>query len=197
MVGLWIILPPVKFPSLPSSHTPVLPRSIHPPLASSLPSFPRAVHAPFRPFLARSLHQPSLPQPSLPPLTLSPCITSSLPPCLSPSLHPLPPSFPPSPIPPSLPPTLLFLPPSHPPSFLAPTMPPPCLTVYRRPILCRPTPCVCVCVGELHWLLFRESPAMNGAETMAWSRHQQAARGYLGNAPPPRIRFWRIVKNPR
>ena len=25
---------------------------------------------------------------------------------------------------------------------------------------------------------------MRGAETMAWSRHQQAARGYLGNAPP-------------
>ena len=35
---------------------------------------------------------------------------------------------------------------------------------------------------------------MNGAETMAWSRHQQVARGYLGNAPPPRIRFLRIVK---
>ena len=31
---------------------------------------------------------------------------------------------------------------------------------------------------------------MNGAETMAWSRHQQVARGYLGNAPPPRIRFF-------
>ena len=30
---------------------------------------------------------------------------------------------------------------------------------------------------------------MRGAETMAWSRHQQVARGYLGNAPPPRIRF--------
>ena len=38
---------------------------------------------------------------------------------------------------------------------------------------------------------------MRGAETMAWSRHQQVARGYLGNAPPPRIRFFlRIVKNP-
>ena len=34
---------------------------------------------------------------------------------------------------------------------------------------------------------------MRGAETMAWSRHQQVARGYLGNAPPPRIRFLRIV----
>ena len=28
---------------------------------------------------------------------------------------------------------------------------------------------------------------MNGAETMAWSRYQQVARGYLGNAPPRRI----------
>ena len=37
---------------------------------------------------------------------------------------------------------------------------------------------------------------MRGAETMAWSRHQQVASGYLGNAPPPRIRFLRIVKNP-
>ena len=31
---------------------------------------------------------------------------------------------------------------------------------------------------------------MRGAETMAWSRHQQVARGYLGNASPPRIRFF-------
>ena len=31
---------------------------------------------------------------------------------------------------------------------------------------------------------------MRGAETMAWSRHQQVARGYLGNAPPIRIRFF-------
>ena len=38
---------------------------------------------------------------------------------------------------------------------------------------------------------------MRGAETMAWSRHQQVARGYLGNAPPPRIRFLRIVKKIR
>ena len=35
---------------------------------------------------------------------------------------------------------------------------------------------------------------MRGAETMAWSRDQQVARGYLGNAPPPRISFLRIVK---
>ena len=37
---------------------------------------------------------------------------------------------------------------------------------------------------------------MRGPDTMAWSRHQQVARGYLGNAPPLRIRFLRIVKNP-
>ena len=53
------ILPPLKFPSLPCSHAPSLSRSIPPPLTSSLPSFPRAVHASFGPFLARSLHQPS------------------------------------------------------------------------------------------------------------------------------------------
>ena len=53
------ILPPLKFPSLPCSHAPSLSRSISPPLTSSLPSFPRAVHASFGPFLARSLQQPS------------------------------------------------------------------------------------------------------------------------------------------
>ena len=31
---------------------------------------------------------------------------------------------------------------------------------------------------------------MRGAETMAWSRHQQVARGYLGNAPPPQNPFF-------
>ena len=30
---------------------------------------------------------------------------------------------------------------------------------------------------------------MRGAETMAWSRHQQVARGYLGNAPPANLFF--------
>ena len=35
---------------------------------------------------------------------------------------------------------------------------------------------------------------MRGAETMAWPRHQQVARGYLGNAPPPRIRFFTNIK---
>ena len=38
---------------------------------------------------------------------------------------------------------------------------------------------------------------MRGAETMMWSRHHQVARGYLGNAPPPRIRCLRIVKKIR
>ena len=38
---------------------------------------------------------------------------------------------------------------------------------------------------------------MRGAETMAWSRHQQVARGYLGNAPPPRIRFFTKSKKIR
>ena len=98
------ILPPVKFPSLPCSHAPSLPRSIHPPLASSLPAFPRAVHAPFRHFLS-----PSLP-PSLPPTTsLHP--TTSLPP----SHPPLASSFPPSILPRSYHAPSLFdcLPPSN------------------------------------------------------------------------------------
>ena len=38
---------------------------------------------------------------------------------------------------------------------------------------------------------------MRGAETMAWSRHQQVARGYPGNAPPPRIRFFTNSKQIR
>ena len=38
---------------------------------------------------------------------------------------------------------------------------------------------------------------MRGAETLAWSRHQQVARGYLGNAPPPRIRFFTNSKKIR
>ena len=77
------ILPPLKFPSLPCSHASSLSRSIPPPLTSSLPSFPRAVHASFGPFLARSLHQPShltlhwrsLP-PSLPPSTITDSATA-------------------------------------------------------------------------------------------------------------------------
>ena len=146
------------------------------------------------------------------PLPPSPC---SLPPSISPvlPLFPLPPSpcsFPLPPLPPSLPlslpPSILprpfpvshhrFLPPSLPP--LAPSVPPtfsspaflPCPSLPACLLPCKSKYTVCVySVGELHWLLFRESPVMNGTETMAWSRHQQVARGYLGNAPPPRIRF--------
>ena len=71
------ILPPSTFPSLPCSHAPSLSRSIPPPLISTLRSFPRAVHASFGPFLARSLHQPS-------PLTLPLLPCPSLPACLLP-----------------------------------------------------------------------------------------------------------------
>ena len=107
---------PLKFPSL----TPVLPPFLAPLNPSSARFLPPAVHvhASSRPFLARSLHQPSLPHPSLPPLTLSVCLASSLPtslPLLSPSLSPfLIPSLPPSSyaVPPSS--TLpCSLPPSH------------------------------------------------------------------------------------
>ena len=83
--SLEVSLPPL----LPCSLAPSLHRLIPPTLASS-PSFPRVVHALFRPFLADSLHQPSLPQPTLPPLTLSSCLASSLPP--SPCCLALPPS---------------------------------------------------------------------------------------------------------
>ena len=133
--GLWIYcilasallrIPPLKFPSL----TPLLPlhSSLNP---SSARFLPPAVHASSRPFLTRSLHNPSLPQPFLPPLTLSACLALSLPtslPLLSPSLvpsiphHPLAPSLlppPPSPLPPLVPfllPHPSLLPPSHLPS---------------------------------------------------------------------------------
>ena len=130
---------------------------------------------------------PSLPLFPLPP---SPC---SLPP--PPSFLPLslPPSILPRPFPVShhrfLPPSRPLLPPSIPPSILPRSFPVPrCLLASCRAT--QYTLCVYIySVGELHWLLFRESPAMNGAETMAWSRHEQVDRGYLGNAPPPRIRF--------
>ena len=117
--------------SLPCTLAPSLPRSI------PLPSFlPPDVHASPRPFLACSLHQPSLARPDLPPMTLSACLASSRPPSpcsLPPSLpspflpaspcsisphHPLVPSFPP----PS-PPSLILFPPSFP-TPLAPSLPP-------------------------------------------------------------------------
>ena len=52
--------------SFPPSLAPLLPIFLAQSFIRSLlpPSFPRAVHAWFRPFLACSLHQPSLPQPS-------------------------------------------------------------------------------------------------------------------------------------
>ena len=201
-------IPPLKFHFLAPLLHPFLAQS----LPRSLPPSRRPCHAPFLPrlFPSSTLPPSTLPSStdasflcsvlasSLPPLTLSlppslhpsPCSLShhhlapSLPPSFSPSLplFPLPPSPCSLPLPPSLP---LSLPPSIlPRSFPAPR----CLLAS-----CRVTQhCVCMCVysvGELHWLLFRESPAMNGAETMAWSRYQQVARGYLGNAPPRRIRF--------
>ena len=104
---------------------------------------PPAVNASSRPFLARSLHQPSLPQPSLPPLMLSACLASSLPlshppsipPSLPPSLHPLVPSLPP--LVPSLPPLVPF--PHHP---LAPSLPPTSLSPPLHPSYSSPTlPC--------------------------------------------------------
>ena len=53
----WSFLPSIAASPL----APSLPRSIHPPLATSLPSFPRVVHASFRPFI----NQPSLNPPFL------------------------------------------------------------------------------------------------------------------------------------
>ena len=115
---------------------------------------------PLAPFVPPTFYSPS-------PL---PCLTSSLPP----SLRPL--------LPPSLPSSILPL------SFPAPRC---------QPASCRATqytPCV-YSVGEVHWVLCREGPARRryaagrGTETMEWSRHQQVARCYLGNAPPLRIRF--------
>ena len=93
-------VPHLKFPSLPISlppmllpfSSPSLRCSLIPPLASSLPSFLRSVHA----YVPSSL-VPILNLPSLPPLPLPPSLTSSLP-------HALP-LLPPSPLfPCSLPP---------------------------------------------------------------------------------------------
>ena len=123
-------VPPLTFPSLPISlpptlllgFSPSLSCSISPPIASSLPSFPRSVHA-----YVPSSFVPFLNPPYLPPLPLPPSLTSSLPH----SLH-LPPSFH----------TLPLLPPSHPPSFLAhsltPSLPaclPSCNSMYTVCVL--------------------------------------------------------------
>ena len=129
--------------------------------------------------LAVSHHRflPPLPPlaPSVPPTfyfpSPLPCLTSSLPPSLPPLALSVPPKlYSPSLLPcPSLPACLL-----------------PCNSIYT----------VCVySVGELYWVLCREGPARRryaarrGTETMEWSRHQQVARCYVGNAPPRRIRF--------
>ena len=110
--------------SLPCSLAP-LHSSLNP---SSAYFLPPAVHASSRPFLARSLHQPSLPHPSLPPLTLSACLASSLPtslPLLSPLLSPSPVhSLPHHPLAPSLPPSSSLRPSLRPslPPFLPPSL---------------------------------------------------------------------------
>ena len=148
-------------PLLPCS----LPSSLNPSSARLLPPlFPSSRPCPV-PFLPRSFPS-SILDPSLNPIFLHwrslPAyhhrfLPWSLPP-LPPSLPHLPPSLIPSlphslPLPPlSLPPSPCSLPPSHPPlasSFPPSILPrsyhaPPCLTVYRRPIQRRPTPCVCV-----------------------------------------------------
>ena len=121
------------------------------------------------------------------------------------SLPPLAPSVPstfysPSPLPclisslpPSLPPAPCFLRPSHLLFSLSPSLP---LAARLPPAVQLNIHRVCVySVGELHWVLCREGPARRryaarrDTETMEWSRHQQVARCYLGNAPPRRIRF--------
>ena len=111
-------IPPLKFHYL----APVLPCSL---LSSRNPFparfLPPTVHASFRPFLACSLHQPSLP-----PLRLSACIASSILlslPLLSPSLLlSLPPLVPSPTSPCSRPSPLLLFPLLRPPS-LAPCLP--------------------------------------------------------------------------
>ena len=149
---------------------------------------------------------PSLPPalaPSVPPTFYSPsplpCLTSSLPPSLLPLAPSVPPTFySPSPLPcltSSLPPSLLPLAPSVPPTFYYPSLLP-CPSLPACLLPCNSMYTVCVySVGELLWVLCREGPARRryaarrGTETMEWSRHQQVARCYLGNAPPRRIRF--------
>ena len=102
----------------------------------------------------------------------------------------------------ALPPSLPPLAHSVPPTFYSPSILP-CPSLPACLLPCNSIYTVCVySVGELHWVLCREGPvrrryaARRGTETMEWSRHQQVARCYLGNAPPRRIRFLRIVKNP-
>ena len=118
-------------PYLPSSHappctSPSLRCILPPPLASSLPSFPRSVNV--CSYVPSSL-VPFLNPPSLPPLPLPPSLTSSIPhslPLLNSLLHP--------PLVPSLP------------SFLA-LSPPPSLPACRPP--CNAMYTMCVLIGKL------------------------------------------------
>ena len=102
LASVLLRVPPLTFPYLPISLSPTFllfsspsPRCSHlPPLAPSLPSFLRPVHA----YVPSSL-VPFLNLPSLPPLPLPPSLTSSLPhalPLLPPSHSPIAPSLPPS-----------------------------------------------------------------------------------------------------
>ena len=114
------LLPPTLLPF----STPSLRCSLLPPLASSLPSFLRSVHA----YVPSSL-VPFLNIPSLPPLPLPPSHTSSLP-------HALP-LLPPSPL------SHCSLTPSHPPSCIAPSVPPPLASLPASSG---------VVFGQLHWV---------------------------------------------
>ena len=168
-----------------------------------IPSPPQSIPASLARFPPSTFPQPSLPT-SNPAPSLSHIIASSLPPSLPPLAPSVPPTFySPSPLPcltSSLPPYLPLLPlslpnPAVPPKFYSPSLLPcpslptcllPCNSIYTVRVYS---------VGELHWVLCREGPARqryaarHGTETMEWSRHQQVARCYLGNAPPRRIRF--------
>ena len=153
---------------------------------------PPAFNASPRPFLARSLPQPSLPQPSLPPLIISACLASSLPLSHPPSLSlpPSPCSLPHHPLAPSLPPTSLS-PPLHP-SYSSPTFPPPSLApslpssflpralpapslpaTSRRSTQCTPSMCVwhaalyCIAPSQaLYW----DNGAFIATAGIVWAR---------------------------
>ena len=160
------ILPPLKFPSL----APMLPLFLAQSLLHSLPPSPLSL----APSFPRSFPSSTLP------LTLPSFIGA---PSLPPSLHPsLPPSLPY--LPPSLPP----LPPSR--SNHSATAPPP---IQLNVGLHR------VCVWSWRAALSR-SYCLAPSDMWHWHNGDihtlSMTRCYLGNAPPRRIRFWRIVKNP-
>ena len=209
--SLEVYLPPY----LPSSHAPPfllslapsLLRSLLPPLASSLTSFLRPVHD----YVPSSL-VPFINLPSLPPLPLPPSLTPSLPHALS-LLTPPPQLTPPPSLPPSLPPVLPTFPPSLPPSLppsFPPSLPslPPSLRFSILPLSFRATlpACLPASAAQLNvqrvWYLairWTESIvssglARRGSETMAGSRWPLLHSAYV---LPPRIRFWRIVNNPK